>query len=378
MRLPLAASLSLSLLALTLGCGGSGGGSSNPGTLNLLLGADTFAGYQHVWVTMDKIESSSDNSHWGTLSSTKQTVDLMALENGRPATLVNAGSFAPGDCYYVRITWGTAAAVASQGANYVIDNAGNATSLVMPTSTTLSTSFHILSDQTVNAQLTLNALQAIQVRSGSYTFQPTGTGYDLGSCATLQGQLTAGGAPLSGVEVYAETVDGSLEPSIQRSALTDANGNYVLDALPASSSAYYYVVAQPAGTSSAYLAMVGTVPAATHASYTTNLAFTNVNTPGTVMATVTPASLATQSTWVQLRQAFNNQALIVRSLPVTTGTSVDAATFAGLYPGTYGIAAMRSTSGGTPVKAMPVDALTNQTVPVTPTPGGTSVVSISY
>jgi hypothetical protein len=311
-----------------------------------------------VVVTLDKIEGSSDNSHWTTLSAAKHTLDLVPLGNGNPATLLDAASTPAGDYAYVRITWGTTAATPSQGANYVVDNAANSWTLAMPTgnTTTLATAIQLPSDQTVTAQLNLGGVHAIQPRvpaSGtpSYVFQPAGSGYNLGNCATLTGHLTGNGAALSGVEVYAESLDGNLEPSILRSTLTDGNGRYVLDGLPAANATYYYVVAQPAGTSASYAAGSLTVAAFSNAIYANNdLAYGNPLTPGSMAATVSPASTSAQATWVQLRQSLGNVTLIVRSLPVATGAATDSASFAGLYPGTYGVAAQRSTSGAAPVK----------------------------
>jgi hypothetical protein len=345
------------------------------------MGSDGLPDYTHAWVTVDKVEVSGNGSSWATLSTTKKSVDLEALQNGHPVTLFSNVSAGAGTISYVRLTWGTVAEDASQGANFLTDSAGSH-ALAMPTQSVLDTSITISSGQLTTGQIMISATRAIQLRSTTsggttYDFQPTGDGHDLSSCATITGTVSVGGSARSGVQVFAQTLDGSLEPSICRGAVTDSNGTFVLEALPRSSSSYYYLVAQPCETGSAYLAQFAAVMASSSSTYTQDLAFTSATSPGAMELTVTPVSSSSQATWVELRQTFSNQALIVRSHPVTSAT-YDTVEFAGLYPGTYSVAAWRSTSGGTAVKKSPKDSSTGLTVAEAVVAGSTTQDTISY
>src|SRR5665811_1544565 len=99
-RSNLLAWLMASLLAvLVAGCGGSGGGGDGGGgtpmgTIGVSLTDSPACGYDHVYVTVDHVEISSDNGNsWTTIpvsSSVNQPIDLLSLSNGALLSLGEA------------------------------------------------------------------------------------------------------------------------------------------------------------------------------------------------------------------------------------------------------------------------------------------------
>jgi len=360
----------LLFVGLTLACGGGGGTSNRPaptGTLTLRFGADSFPGYSQAVLSIEKVEGSADGATWIPLGNVKATFDLMALQNGHSAVILPATTVAAGIYTQFRFTWAT---VNYQSAislpAFVIPNGGSGQPLSMPVTTVLSGSVVVPANGSNTGQIMLSGQQAVQSRvSGAaiYSFQATGRAWDVGGLARITGHLGDGVTPLAGVEVFAETVDGLGLATVQRRAFTDASGNYVLEGLPMGN--LYFVVAQPAGSTGAYAAVAAAPVNATAATtYTANLAFSAPQAPGTLTLTITPASLPTQGTWGELRQALSTgsagaQTLIVRSQPVDSGLAQDQAGFVLLAPGIYGVTAQRSTSGAVPVMKTGTQVLVN-------------------
>jgi len=360
---------SLLSMGLTLACGGGGGFTRTTqatGNLSLQFGTDSFPGYTQAVVSLEKVEASADGATWIGLGNIKATYDLMALQNGHavailPATTVTAATYTQ-----FRLTWATVNyASAAHVPAYLVNSSGTELPLTLPTTTVINGPITVPANGNLTALIMLSGQQAVQSRAGtpSYTFQATGRATDLTATARITGHLGDGATALSGVEVFAETVDGSGLATVQRRAFTDDLGNYTLDGLPTGS--LYFVVAQPAGTLSAYAAVAATpVNAATATTYTANLAFSTPQTPGSLTLTITPASTATQGTWGELRQTLatggaGSQTLIVRSQPVVSGLTQDQAGILGLAPGTYGVTVQRSTSGATPVMKTGTQVLVN-------------------
>jgi len=369
--------LPMLVLGWLLACGG--GGSSTPppvptGTLTLRLGADSFPGYTQAVVSIEKVEASTDGSSWTALGTVKNSYDLLALQNGHSTGLITAATLTAATYTQFRITWATVnyQSGAMQPA-YVILSGGTG-QLAMPVTTIGAGSVVVPGNGSATALLMLSGQQAVQLRNGAYTFQATGRAYDLSAVAQITGHLGYGTTALPGVEVYAETVDGSGLATIQRRAFTDASGNYALEGLPAGN--LYFVVAQPAGATLSYAAVAATpVNATTPTTYLADLAFSAPLAPGSLTLTITPASLATQGTWGELRQTLptgsvGTQALIVRSQSVASGLTQDLAGILGLAPGTYGITAQRSTSGATPTMKVGTQVLVSS--------GGTATTLVTY
>jgi hypothetical protein len=208
--------------------------------------------------------------------------------------------------------------------------------------------------------LMLSGQQAVQSRPSGlylYSFQATGTAYDQAATARLTGHLadSTSTTALTGVEVYAETVDIHGVATIQRRAFTDTSGKYVMEGLP--TGGQYYVVAQPGYTNSSYQAVASAaVSVAAATTSTADLAYSIPQSPASFLhLIVTPPSTLTQCTWGELRQPLptggvGSKSLIVRSQTLDAAQSQDDTYIYGLFPGTYDVAAQRSTAGATPVK----------------------------
>jgi hypothetical protein len=376
----------LLILAAGLACGGGGGdirwGGGATGTLVVRLGSDSFPGYDQAVVSLEKLEGTTDGSTWTALGTVQATYDLMALQNGNSVVILPAASVPAGTYSQFRLTWATKnyANPINLAAYAVPTGAATGQPMGMPTTTVLPGPVTVPSGGSATAQIMLSGQQAVQARPGTfpYTFQATGQAFDTTKLASIAGKLLDGTTPLAGVEVFAETLDGSLTvPTIQRRAFTDVNGNYLLEALPASTNTADYVVAQPGNTVATYAAQAANPVIVTSASaYTANLAFSGPTAPGSLTLTITPASTAAQGTWGELRQTLATGTsgaaiLIVRSQAAVSGLSQDQVYFTALPPGVYGVAAQRSTSGGAPAT---VKAATTQAVAA----GATTTTTLSY
>ena len=349
------ANLLLPMLVLALlGCGGGGGGDFvAPGTLSLRLGADSLPGYTQAVVSVEKVEASQDGSSWTTLGTVRATYDLRQLQGGNSAALVTGAGVRSGAFQAFRITWALVNyADPTSIPAYVVTPGTKGAALAMPVTTPVSGRVEVPANGSGSGLLMLDGGQMVQARTAAatpYAFQATGRAFDLATAPTIRGHLADGATALAGAEVYAETVDGAGLATLQRRAFTDAAGGYVLEGLlPAT---LYFVVAQPAG----YGAAAGSpVQAAAGVVYIQDLAFSAPKVPGTLTLAVTPASPANTGTWGELRQSLStgnlgSQMLIVRSGTVATGPGQDLATFAGLAPAVYGVAAQRSVNGAAPV-----------------------------
>ena len=376
----------LLLLAAALACGGGGGdirwGGATTGTLTVRLGSDSFPGYDQAVVSVEKLEGTLDRTTWTALGSVKTTYDLMRLQNGNSAAMFSSATVPAGTYSQFRITWATVNYLDGryQAAYVLPSGALTGPPLAMPTTTVIPGPVTVPSGGSVTVQIMLSGQQAVQPRAGTspFTFQATGQAFDTTKVASIAGKLVDGTTPLAGVEVFAETLDGSLTvPTIQRRAFTDAAGNYLLEALPASAKTAYYVVAQPGNAIAAYAAQAANPVIVTSASaYPANLAFSGPTAPGALTLSITPASTASQGTWGELRQTLiagtsGAAILIVRSQTAATGLSQDQVYFTALPPGIYGVAAQRSTSGTPPV--MVKDSTTRAV-----SAGATTTTTLSY
>ncbi len=348
--------VSVVFMAALLACGGGGSSAPAPtGRLTVRLGSDSFPGYTQAVVSLEKVETSGDGVHWVALGNVRATYDLLALQSGHSALLVSAAQVTAGTYTQFRLTWATVNyADGAMQPGYVAFPAATRAVLTLPATTTLTGSINVPADGTATAQLMLSGHQAVQQRAATgYLFQATGTAFDLSTAARITGHLADGVTPLAGVEVFAETVDGAELATLQRRAFTDGSGNYALEGLATGS--VYFVTAQPAGTTRSYAAVAAApVNALTATNDTADLGFSSAQAPGTLTVTITPASSQSQGTWAELRQtvatgASGAKALIVRSQTVVTGVAQDQAGITGLAPGSYGVAAQRSSSGGTPI-----------------------------
>jgi hypothetical protein len=339
-------------LALLMACGGSSSSGSGSGSMNVHLVDGPIAGYQEINVNIQSVEI-NQNGNWVTLGTPNKTINLLNLVGGVDETLVAGASLPAGHYGQMRLILGSG--------NTVKLSDGTVEPLKVPsgmqTGIKLIVNFDVAAGTTKDVWIDFDAAHSIQVvmagMSGQYILRPTCWAFDKLVTGSIHGVLTdtATTTGLSGVTVYAETLDGSGNARIARSTVTDATGAYTLDLLPVGST--YFVVSQPATgattTLKAYDAKAsdGFALSATTPVFTYSAAFTANASIGGVGGGLTPVATSSQSDWVNLLQALatssGSHTFIVQSMMATVGTSTETYAFLTVPIGTYSVQAVRTT-----------------------------------
>jgi hypothetical protein len=227
----------------------------------------------------------------------------------------------------------------------------------------LNVHFVVAPDTTKDVFIDFDAHRSIFVHeaghSGKYLLRPVVRAVDRLVTGSISGTLTAavGGAPLGGVEVMAEVVQGG-RPVVVRSTITDlTTGKYTLDLLPAGVS--YDVVAQPVVGTTVYLPLASPAIAITEASptatYDAKFDAAPPTAVGSVTGSITPAiTSSSQSDTVVVMGSFAGTSLLVRSVPasVTSNGETYQVSNLPLYDGGYSLVVERGTvdaGGGTTI-----------------------------
>jgi hypothetical protein len=214
--------------------------------------------------------------------------------------------------------------------------------------------------------------------SGKYLLRPTVFAYDRAVTGSISGTLTDGASGLPGATVMAEVLDGSGNPSVVRSTLTDGSGKYTLDLLPVGSA--YYVVSLPVTGSGAGLKVFGpraSGPLALTASapvQSFSAAFTADSALGAVSGTVTPLAGADQSDTIQVIGILGGQSFILGSTVAALGGSAETFSLANLPAGPYALVGVRTT---TPAGSAPTVARA-ASVPVVVTAGTSAPAVVAF
>lgn len=347
-----------SLLALGLACGGGGSngpsGSSSFPKLTVILGSNSDPELTQAVMGVEKVEISADGANWTSLGTPKATYDLMALQGGHEATLINEAPVAAGT-YIFRITWATTNYADGTRLAAYVEPAGMG--LIMPTTTTFSGSVTLPSSGSSTARLSLDpstSILKLQGATTTFVLTSAGAATDTAGLATITGTLRSGGTLLAGAEVLAEVVDGLGMPRILQRVFCDNAGKYVLNALPTNLGGLppiIYVVAMPSNGAQAFPARcAGSFPMTTPGSVTTgvDMDFSGLGASASIALTVTPRTPTGALTVADLRQTLtfgtSSQYLIVRSHATTIGVSQDTYAFNGLGGGNYGVVATRGTA----------------------------------
>ncbi len=339
-------------LLFAIGCGGGGSnGSGTPakGALTLVMGSDSQNDWSQIVVGVEKVEISTNGSTWATLATPQVTKDLMTLQNGFETTLVSKAPIASGT-YSVRLTWATVNFNdPTRSAAYVFPAVGAVgANLTMPSSTTFQGSIQVNSSQESVGFLMVDAGRAVQsypkVGGGNeILFLPHPELVPAAISADIRGRVTSGGLVGANQEVLAEVLTGALTPLVKRRTLTDANGNFVLRALPQSQSGVtfqYYLVCMPTGptatTAFPAKALGPLTPAAGGSLNGQDFVFASGSSveTGALQLALTPASPRGTITYADLRQSLqvgaSSMPLIVREGQVATGAAEDQRLFTGL------------------------------------------------
>jgi hypothetical protein len=339
-----------------LGCGGSSGSGTNaaPGTaaMNVHLVDGPISGYQAVTVNIQSVAIGA-NGVWTTLATPDKTVNLLSLVGGVEELLASGASLPAGHYDQMRLILGAG--------NTVTLADGTVHDLKVPSGMQsgikLVVSFDVAAGTTKDVFIDFDAAHSIQVvqagMSGQYLLRPTIWAFDKVVTGSITGKLTdaATSTGLPGATVFAETLDGSGNPRIARTTVTDSTGAYSLDLLPVG--ATYYVVSLPqvgSTTVTAYDAKASDGFALTSAAptFTFSAAFTADAATGAVAGGLTPMATSDQSDTVNLLQSLATPAsgsftFLVGTTMAAVGTSTETYGFANLPAAAYGVQGVRTT-----------------------------------
>jgi hypothetical protein len=224
-------------LALGLaGCGGGGGGSST-GTANVLLTDSPACGYDHVYITVDHVEISSDGNSWTTIpvsSGVVQPIDLLNLTNG---TLLSLGEvpLSAGTYRQVRLVLKANGSSAPWANSVVLTGSAIETALKTPSGQQsgykINGPFTVQAGTLADLILDFNACKSIVVAgaSGQYLLKPVVTAI----AQVVSGSISGTARP--GSQVYAEQ-QSNAGPVIVTGTVADPNtGAFILSPILESS-----------------------------------------------------------------------------------------------------------------------------------------------
>lgn len=347
--------LTLGLAGLLACGGGSGYGSSTAGgsgTVNVTLVDGPIANFKSLFLNIIRVEISQDGSAWTTLSTpTAGPVDLLTLTGGVSQALATGVTLPAGSYGQMRLILGPGNTIV------LADNTSHALTVPsgMQSGIKLTGPFTVQAGTTGDIFIDFDAAHSIQVvqtgASNKYMLRPTVRAFEQAVTGSITGVFTdqAGGAPLAGVAVLAETLDGAGNPAVVRHVTTGADGRYTLNLLPVG--ATYFVVSLPATATAVYApaASAGFNLTAAAPTFTYSAAFTAAASTGTLDGTVTPVAGADQSDLVNLLAsltpagAASAATFIVGWDMAAVGTGSETFTLGTLPVGPYTLAGVRST-----------------------------------
>lgn len=353
-------------------CSGSGNGRM---TVRLV---DAPAELKEVNLDVQRVEVNGPDG-WRTLSTPKRIVNLLSLTHGVADTLANA-TLPAGHYGQLRLVLGPGSQVrlADDTVHDLKVPSGQQSGVK------LVVSFDVAENTTKDVYVDFDAYRSIFVHeagaSEQYLLRPTVRACDRLETGAITGRLedAATHAPLAGVEVMAEVVDGSGTPAVVRTVPTDADGRYALDLLPIGGS--YHVVAQPRAGGKAYAARASGAIAISAAAPTPawEAAFDAVSDAGAISGSITPVASASESDLVAARATLDAGGapalLVVRTATATTTEGAESFAIAALPAGAYSLVATRRTVDAD----LNVTERTSAPVPATVAPGGTATAALGF
>lgn len=364
-------------MGLLIGCTSS---KSSDGGMSVHLVDGPISGYQEINVHIQSVQIST-GSGWTTLGAPDKTINLLSLTGGVEEMLASGASLPAGTYQQMRLILGSGN-TAKLADGTVVD-------LKVPsglqTGIKLNGSFTVQAGTTEDVFIDFDAAHSIQIvgagASGQYLLRPTVRAFDKVVTGSISGTLTdagVAGLPLAGAMVYAETLDGTGNASIARSAVTDANGHYMLDLLPVG--ATYYVVSQPLIGSFAYGARASGPQSLTSTSavMTYNASFPLVSEVGGVSGALTPVATADQSDAVSLLLSLDTGSgafiFIARTTMAAMGVSTETYGFTSVPAGAYFLKGTRTTLASDGSSSSVGSAVFSATV----TNGTTTTVDLTF
>ena len=382
--------LPVSALLLLLGCGGSGSSSStstpaSAAAMNVRLVDAPTSDFKEIDLDIQQVQihqsSNPGESGWITLGSPGRVVNLLALQGGVVETLVAGATLAPGTYQQLRLVLGSR--------NSVVLNDGSTSALTVPsgmqTGVKMPGSFTVAAGTTADVFIDFDGAHSIHVHQmgpdRTYMLRPVVQCYDKAVTGSISGTLTAtGGAPLAGVDVFAERIDLGGSATIVRSVKTSATGGYTLDLLPVGSS--YFVVSMPVAGAVAYGAQASGELAlsAAQPTLTFSAAFTPAAATGTLTGSISPVATTLQNDTVILFQSFpsaggGTRSLVVLNTNVAVGASSETYQLGPVPLGTYNVQILRSTLNADGSSSLARSTLGQAVLAV---PGATVAVNLAF
>lgn len=287
-------SLALGLAAALSGCGGDSSGPGT-GTLSVSLTDAPACGYEHVYVTVERVrvhynaEAGGNAAGWQELVlPAPQKIDLLPLRNGVLAALGKA-SLPAGRYGQIRLV--LAPNTGGQLRNSVVPSGGVEQALATPSATQsgykVNGHFSVQPDEQVDLVLDFDACRSIVPKgNGGFALKPIVNA----TTQAISGSIVGYVAP----EDAGATVMAQRNGTILKATVADASGHFVLGPIAQSSSAAHYdVIVSRAGDTTLIIRGVPVTAAAQTTLSTRNTPFAlPAATQRAVSGSVTPPTAA--------------------------------------------------------------------------------------
>ncbi|HEX9050921.1 MAG TPA: DUF4382 domain-containing protein [Anaeromyxobacter sp.] len=336
-------------LALLAACQSSPAGTA---LMNVHLVDGPALEYSALNLHVVRVEISKDGAGWITLGTPDVTVNLLSLTGGVAETLVDGASIPAGTYGQMRLVLGEGNTITTPDGTFPLKVPSG-----MQSGVKLDVHFDVAADTTKDVFIDFDAHRSVFVHeagaSEQYILRPVVRAFDKIVTGAVKGTLTdaATAAPLPGVEVMAETLDGTGKAAVARSTTTATDGTYVLDLLPVGGA--YFVVAQPRVATVAYAAGAAGPFAVTEATpvLTSDLAFAKVDAPGGLAGTITPLPGTDQTDEVTLLGtvpvATVDHTFVLRGTTGVASTTAETWAIDLLPAGAYSLFVTRATADTT-------------------------------
>jgi hypothetical protein len=288
-------------------CGGGGGGGAGEGSLRVALTDAPSCGYDHVYVTVEKVRvhqsgSAGDSeAGWTDLTvSPARRIDLLDLTNGVMEEL-GTTQLAAGHYSQIRLVLASNTGTGTSSvANAVQPTGGTVTALATPSGQQsglkLQAHFDVTAGQTTDILLDFDACKSIvKAGNGKYSLKPVlsvvprlDTGIQGFVTTTLSLSSTTVAAQQDGVTIRSTTPDSTGKFSIPFLS----TGTYTL-VIMSDGRASGVVTGVPVGTTTTVVsgtATAITLPVSTMADVTGTVTLTSVSGGGTTTAALTDAT----------------------------------------------------------------------------------------